>query len=73
MSDNWTSWGTQPNQAMRHQPDKEECPYCGHREERFSFFEYMVGFSDKADYRSSMYEDDRAGMARSWSAQTVSL
>jgi len=63
MSDNWTSWGKQPNSAMRHQYDQNICPHCDCHEDRLFFYEYIVGFSDKPDDRWSMYENDRAGMA----------
>ena len=63
MSDNWISWGKQPNNAMRHQYDQDECPHCDYRDDNLFFYEYIVGFSDKPDDRRSMYENDRAGMA----------
>lgn len=59
MSNNWTSWGKQPNQTMRHQGDRDECPYCGYDDQLlFMLNAYIVGFSTQVDHETNCYDPD---------------
>ena len=49
----WKKWGKQPNSAMRHQDDHEECPACAYRiiSDRIStFYPYVVGYQSQKPY-----------------------